>query len=427
MGIKRELCSVCGLSIFIAEKLMISRVPYHRTCFRCARCNAQLAPLSYYETEDGQFCCETCPDEETTSISVSTAQPYDLDSFECSLRRSLSDEEKSQRILEDKSKIAESGLVEKTSQMRLDFIASNLLDESKAQDAVDSAASPVVSASTLDSPPVGESNEDITDDVKANASKVADIHDEPLTSRLNINEISDLELRRRLETGGLNTKEAIQRPNSIVQQRLRIFEGDNEARSSDKLAIQSSVNDDEAKNHDRVSGVARKPNCERDGEDEGDNSTQEDVILAPNRLQEDLTTLETSPIVPIVHAVKSTEKLKIEEDSFVTGGKINSSSNEVYPEDLNPFASDEEAEGESKTTDKASYNPFDSGDELDNPQGSLPNADSRSVKKTQVKRRLEAPRINLNPFWSSDEEHSDNDVSSISSPVKPVPKPRTVR
>lgn len=438
--IKRELCSVCGLSIFIAEKLMISRVPYHRTCFRCARCNAQLAPSSYYETEDGQFCCETCPDEEKTSISVSTAKPYDLDSFESNLRRSLSDEEKSQRILEDKSKIEESGLIEKTSQMRLDFIASNLLlDERQAEDAVDSAASPtVVSASPPNSPRVGQSGEDFTDDVKANASGV-NIYEEPATPSLEINEISELEIRCSLETGGLNTKEAIQRPNSIVQQRLRIFEGDREEkRSSEKLAIQSSINNDEAKNHERVTAVAQKLNFEEEEEEGGSergDPTSEDVDLTAVK-QEDSQlreNIETSPIVPIVQQV---DKSKIDkENSFtmIAEENIISSNNEIYPEDLNPFASDEEGEEakvKSKTTDNASsaYNPFDSSDEEEKPQvSSSPKPTLRNVKEAPVKRRLEAPRISLNPFWSDDEEHSDDYTASVSTPTKPVPKPRTIR
>ena len=35
-----------------------------RTCFKCARCGAQLNVHSYYETEGGDYCCDVCPDEE---------------------------------------------------------------------------------------------------------------------------------------------------------------------------------------------------------------------------------------------------------------------------------------------------------------------------------------------------------------------------
>lgn len=63
---KREPCQKCGNPVFLAERLIIGRALYHRTCLRCARCNSQLTLGSFYETEmDGVFCCETCPDEET--------------------------------------------------------------------------------------------------------------------------------------------------------------------------------------------------------------------------------------------------------------------------------------------------------------------------------------------------------------------------
>lgn len=62
---RREPCKHCGLPVFFAERLAIDGSFYHRKCLRCARCDSQLTPGSFYETEvDGVFCCETCPDEE---------------------------------------------------------------------------------------------------------------------------------------------------------------------------------------------------------------------------------------------------------------------------------------------------------------------------------------------------------------------------
>lgn len=62
---KREPCQKCGNPIFLAERLTVGKALYHRTCLRCARCESQLTLGSFYETEiDGEFCCETCPDEE---------------------------------------------------------------------------------------------------------------------------------------------------------------------------------------------------------------------------------------------------------------------------------------------------------------------------------------------------------------------------
>ncbi|XP_066138602.1 F-actin-monooxygenase MICAL3 isoform X2 [Euwallacea fornicatus] len=87
---RREPCSKCGLPVFIAERLNVGKLLYHRTCFRCARCKSQLTLANYYETENGEFCCEICPDEER-EISKKTSP-------ECILNRSLSDEEKTANL-----------------------------------------------------------------------------------------------------------------------------------------------------------------------------------------------------------------------------------------------------------------------------------------------------------------------------------------
>lgn len=100
---RRDPCAVCGLPVFLAEKLLIARTPYHRTCFRCARCGNQLTPGNYYETEEGQYCCETCPDEEESSAGVRRKYTDSImgdagqEMNEVSTRSSLSDEEKTGR------------------------------------------------------------------------------------------------------------------------------------------------------------------------------------------------------------------------------------------------------------------------------------------------------------------------------------------
>ncbi|CAH0554384.1 unnamed protein product [Brassicogethes aeneus] len=94
--IRREPCAKCNLPVFIAERLNVGKQLYHRTCFRCARCESQLTLANYYETENGQYCCEMCPDEEKLNLDDNSV-----------LSRSISDEEKSalskMRHLEDDS------------------------------------------------------------------------------------------------------------------------------------------------------------------------------------------------------------------------------------------------------------------------------------------------------------------------------------
>ncbi|KAF4524559.1 hypothetical protein B566_EDAN002834 [Ephemera danica] len=67
----RDPCAMCGLPVFLAERLACSGRTFHRPCFKCARCGAQLSPANYYETESHSFCCEVCPDEEPVPESSS--------------------------------------------------------------------------------------------------------------------------------------------------------------------------------------------------------------------------------------------------------------------------------------------------------------------------------------------------------------------
>lgn len=99
LGMRRDPCAACGLPVFLAEKLLIARIPYHRTCFRCARCSNQLTPGNYYETEEGQYCCETCPDEEETESVLHKYAESAMSSVEREKDEPgpLSDEEKTGR------------------------------------------------------------------------------------------------------------------------------------------------------------------------------------------------------------------------------------------------------------------------------------------------------------------------------------------
>ena len=39
--------------------------------FQCARCSSQLSIANYYETENGDYCCDVCPDVEEAAAKVS--------------------------------------------------------------------------------------------------------------------------------------------------------------------------------------------------------------------------------------------------------------------------------------------------------------------------------------------------------------------
>lgn len=94
---KRDPCQKCQLPVFLAERLLVGKKVYHRTCLKCARCGSQLTPGSFYETEvDGEYCCETCPDEEV-QLNVTGASSEDLASGGVQLRQASAEQTSTSR------------------------------------------------------------------------------------------------------------------------------------------------------------------------------------------------------------------------------------------------------------------------------------------------------------------------------------------
>lgn len=124
-SVHREPCAKCNLPVFIAERLNVGKLLFHRTCFRCARCSNQLTLSNYYETENNEYCCETCPDEE---VSIKEEQ---LPDDKLVWSRSLSDEEKSANLKnDDYSTQFETALenFNENSKARSDFVQSQLVE-----------------------------------------------------------------------------------------------------------------------------------------------------------------------------------------------------------------------------------------------------------------------------------------------------------
>ncbi|KYM95635.1 MICAL-like protein 2 [Cyphomyrmex costatus] len=485
LGMRRDPCAACGLPVFLAEKLLIARVPYHRTCFRCARCCNQLTPGNYYETEEGQYCCETCPDEEETDsvlhkYAESTMSDTEREKNE---PRPLSDEEKTERksVLEN---VAVPDLISHTSQMRKSFMTSHLLSEkfeSTAKDTFESTKSDsdhrqetksrIGSAfpdddeneedeeegeeeeeeeshsSVTDSPDVEESNIERYDVHSAlNSLDIRSDKDQRSTAI----SFHDIDKQRRND----DTKEspgcASERVNpetrlSLVQKRLQMFEsrdkrdhvdgtdqskkrnqvaqditmvqGDswdlspdvlqaNEEERSEKRLEEDSISKNTDKHKDSFEnvGIQQKEDSKITNSEE---NFSKDFVRAndEDRLNKDKLHENSVKVRSIERRKENftkienerTENNKMDEEHYehATGNSvltvkgINLSDNENYPEDLNPFKSDEE----------------------DN-------------------RVLAAPQINLNPFWSDEEEeHGSDEERRDKTPHgnMPVPKPRTIK
>ncbi|XP_065558027.1 F-actin-monooxygenase mical1-like isoform X1 [Artemia franciscana] len=95
-------CNTCKLPVFLAERLKIGSKLFHRVCFKCARCAAQLTPGNQYETENGEHCCEVCPDEEGSLTSSITSLSPNISSLKIS--EILDSDASVDKIQEEKSK-----------------------------------------------------------------------------------------------------------------------------------------------------------------------------------------------------------------------------------------------------------------------------------------------------------------------------------
>lgn len=204
-------------------------------------------------------------------------------------------------------------------------------------------------------------------------------------------------------------------------------------------------------------GIRRKEDSKITSNEKSENFSK-DVIRANNGERLDkVKHLENSPKVRSIERQKESfakiENEQIEDNEMdehyesamgsdvLTAKGIDLSDNKDYPEDLNPFKSDEEDIVEDKPralinssrNNKVSTNPFDSEDE-DVDESEPPKPAARSKPETRemsvTKRVLVAPQINLNPFWSDEEEeHGSDEERRDRTPHGnvPVPKPRTIK
>lgn len=190
-------------------------------------------------------------------------------------------------------------------------------------------------------------------------------------------------------------------------------------------------------------------------------SFSKNIARTNNEEQYDITDStrleENSKVKSIERGKDSLAKIEQKEDneieksyenvgsSVLTATGIDLSNHKDYPEDLNPFKSDEEdniMENKVRTVidssrnSKVSTNPFDSEDEdVEELEPPKPAARSKLENRgfiteaSMTKRILAAPQINLNPFWSDEEEEHDSDEKQSTKPQGnvPVPKPRTIK
>ncbi|XP_012268898.2 MICAL-like protein 1 isoform X1 [Athalia rosae] len=544
LGMRKEPCVVCGLPVFLAERLVISRSLYHRTCFRCARCNNQLTLGNYYETEEGQFCCETCPDEELASSIPVMHQDYNQialiggsknagEVYPAPYERALSDEEKTSKhtnfdVAGDSTRLTpppdENPSPSLESKTRLNFITSHLLSdnrESEIPPANERLLPPA--AENEESPhPVDKRNE--TPDESSHASadtSLSSFPAFPTSSSINsaasltlpsarpvesqrsddssdeddLHSGTETETVSKHEDDGVNndkysskivisssvnqhptaiathdvdnrsirfnedTKDAVaadkdkayEAPGerlSLVQQRLKIFENSIHAEEAGKANEPNSV----VHNLSKQNMNKDEPKKEDERTDRVTGESIDDVEVV-HEWEEPSHLPGEEPLTAAVTSKKKTEGQELPADapsqaqslSNISGVDLSDAVD--YPEDLNPFQSDDSDghDGEEfrqppindKSDKNSSTNPFGSSEEEDGCKEVAPprpavrnktasrNKTDKDIRGTQLqtKRILKAPQISLNPFWSDEDDHDSDDDTKTT----PIPKPRTLK
>ncbi|KOC64625.1 MICAL-like protein 2 [Habropoda laboriosa] len=398
LGMRKDLCAVCGLPVFLAEKLVLDHVAYHRTCFRCARCSNQLTLGNYYETEEGQHCCETCPDEEIPSFAIQSCSD------------SITPDETEKDIMTDSTYTRPFRDNENVDERMIYLtlpINDNYEEQGKQEEKCDfHGASSIAEALSVKGTVQGTSGDCAImknhdhDKLNVNGKK----QKEELTVILDQNEVKEKSMLRDNTKVSLsetidectNAKSSL----SLVQKRRMMFESmkdhvetnDTKHQSTEtcKFKIQPEEHDVTERKYTSLpnSSDATKVVDSYDGlRDNAENFCSEKGEKSPNITAPSELSLPHESMVFQSSSIHSSDKGNSVDQALV---KVNLKKD--YPEDLNPFRRQE------------------------------------ILMERPTKRRLAAPQINLNPFWSDeDDQHSDVESNEKPSDIVPIPKPRTIK
>ena len=464
---KREPCVKCNNPVFFAERLKIHESLYHRTCFRCARCNSVLTYGNFYETEkDHEYCCETCPDEEKTtkveeSNRLTIAQKIALFERESSsvLKKSLSDEEKSKSLSRQSPAKSEALNSFLTTQ-----ITTQASDDEKTVDSVSSESEESEDEDSK-SPPI-PSNHPSDDIIPSISDKKITISDHKIISETPDNSVvtkephgKDIEAIATVAETHSESHGVRKDNNSAHLVLVDSFLNESEATPDDIDLLFEQLAEDAVKSpivpipiisRKSPSPIKQLPVEELVNEnsepittalspepESAKRASVPEIILQQNFSQEKITSEEHFDLTAVPEIIEQNiyeEKVTNEEALVPTAVDVMNSSEDQnpdtnYPEDLDPFGDEEETLPSSKPAPikRVSLNPFGSGSEEEdekvnnhrpnpNNSGTLPKPPRPPLPKTMTLKP-----VSTNPFGSDDDE--DEAEKSLATRT-PVPTPR---
>uniref|UniRef100_A0A182JMU3 LIM zinc-binding domain-containing protein n=1 Tax=Anopheles atroparvus TaxID=41427 RepID=A0A182JMU3_ANOAO len=484
---KRATCNRCSNPIFLAERISFGEKSYHRSCLKCARCGTQLTVGSFYETEtDGEYCCETCPDEEiqlaqrressasSESSHSSISSPAPVVPSVVGLPRGV----RSSKLL-DRISFFESAPLsdeEKTSNLERKSRMSSFLKETLAEGQDKPPDLPIAP------PPKAHSADEQPDmlPVDPEEPERGDVEDEfeRLVQDLGIDEpASDITSSARL-TPNEGGKEIISEPSNSTEDPAVVpstVQDADQSYSEELQPLPMVEKDPEDANNviPEPKGSLDEPVTSNDTQtvsldEPGANANNESSENMPEELNTELKLLPEDPVeskkteaevpeddksVPPTVEIESVDQTV--EDDNKARPVLESSTNdeERYPTDLNPFGDDDDEEacasngklaGLQKlpavkpvpTARHISTNPFGSEDEDDDtPQSpsSKPPRPPPPKVKTNAATPISSNAVPANPFGDDDEDEEETQaeepaivpvVSKPSPRRTPVPTPR---
>lgn len=447
---RREPCIKCNNPVFFAERLVIEDHLYHRTCFRCARCDSVLTLGNFYQTEkDNEFCCETCPDEEikskrTSKVDesnrLSIAQRIAL--FEKSettsvLKKSLSDEEKSKSL--NRQQLPSST----NSQALNSFLTSQINSEQKS----DAAETDDEDEKTIESLSTDSESED-ENHRKSEATSISDqkvvedssVHNNSISSDNNVNSTKEPTEHDNAMAQTTNAQQQFESHNKLIIIKDTSSVGDVVLDTNDdvqddielefeKLAEEAINNPVTITSQPKIIALTTQPekpqiaveiNIEQKSEIVSDENKE-------NQIEDDVKVVEV-----LKEEVKVEEVLKKEEEPEITTIETKVDTSNEYPDDLNPFGDDEEEEEVKESTKnenkgkKPSLNPFGScsEDEEEGQHSKLQSNLQKPPRPPPPRASITSKPVSTNPFGSDDDEVEEAAQKHSIGVKTPVPTPR---
>ncbi|XP_066906980.1 MICAL-like protein 1 isoform X2 [Halyomorpha halys] len=400
----REPCIVCKQPVFIAQRLRVEGRLYHRTCFRCARCGAQLSAADYYETCSGEYVCETCPDEmpvpEKAVTVVPLQEPIEPPPLPAVPPPSAPPEP-------PPSLVAMRRLMFDTDDAKLgkhDHIVNNTRiinslkkDLSKNDDTrsprvelIDSDNKNLVNNS-LDKPE-GDSEENLEADSNTTNSEAL----VQIVNNSTIPACSDISISQRMDDPGQTSPETSEKMDSST----KLISNPEEDKPLDVSDSAPSFNDNP--------NVSNIENTSHSDSDSNQANTTISIIVTED---------EPSDVVEVVEAINNDVVAPTETVIEVANTENdikeidNEKPSEEYPDDLNPF---DDSGDEEKTEQKTSTNPFGSDSEEEEVAQVMLKPRPRTSSTINTTPQISRP-ASTNPFDSDDDDEEE---------IRPVPLPR---